>query len=109
METLAEILTTLAYLLLTPIGQLLVGAIMLLVLGVVFLAKRRDRLRSMDTRLHKTGESQYDVVVDEQSIGQVWNWHGTWSAQADGKTYHGFKNRKQAIERVERIYEQGRP
>lgn len=44
METLAEILTTLAYLLLTPVGQLLVGAMMLLVLGVVFLAKRHDRL-----------------------------------------------------------------
>jgi hypothetical protein len=105
METLAEILTTLAYLLLTPVGQLLVGAIMLLVLGVVFLAKRRDRLQSMDTSLYETGESQYDVVVDNETIGRVWNWHGTWSAQVDGKTYHGLKSRKQAIERVERIYQ----
>ena len=59
----------------------------------------------MDTRLHKTGESQYDVVVDEQTIGQVWSWHGTWSAQAGDKIYHGLKSRKQAIERVERIYQ----
>jgi len=35
--------------------------------------------------LRKTGESQYDVLVDEQTIGQVWNWHGSWSAQAYGK------------------------
>jgi hypothetical protein len=24
--------------------------------------------------LRKTGESQYDVLVHEQTIGQVWNW-----------------------------------
>jgi hypothetical protein len=53
--------------------------------------------------LRKTGESQYDVLVDEQSIGQVWNWHGSWSAQAYGKTYHGLKSRKKAVERVERV------
>ncbi len=54
--------------------------------------------------LRKTGESQYEVVVDGQTIGQVWNWHGSWSAQAEGKTYHGLKSRKQAVERVEQIY-----
>ncbi len=59
----------------------------------------------MKTSLHKTGESRYEVLVDGQTIGQVWNWHGTWSAQAEGKTYHGHKSRKQAIERVEQIYE----
>ena len=55
--------------------------------------------------LRKTGESQYDVLVDEQTIGRVWNWHGSWSAQADGKTYHGLKSRKLAVERVEQIYQ----
>jgi hypothetical protein len=55
--------------------------------------------------LRKTGESQYDVVVDERPIGQVWNWHGSWSAQACGKTYHGLKSRKKALERVERAHE----
>ena len=54
--------------------------------------------------LRKTGESQYDVLVDRHIVGQVWNWHGTWSAQAEGKTYHGHKSRKEAIARVERIY-----
>jgi hypothetical protein len=54
--------------------------------------------------LRKTGENQYEVLVDEQIIGQVWNWHGSWSAQAKGKTNHGYKSRKKAIERVEQIY-----
>src|SRR5215212_3675846 len=43
--------------------------------------------------LRKTGESQYDVLIDEQTIGQVWNWHGSWSAQVRGKTYYGLKSR----------------
>ncbi len=55
--------------------------------------------------LHKTGESQYEVLVDKQTIGQVWNWHGSWSAQAGGKTYHGHKSRKKAVERVELIHQ----
>ncbi len=25
--------------------------------------------------LRKTGEGGYEVLVDKQSIGQVWNWH----------------------------------
>jgi hypothetical protein len=54
--------------------------------------------------LRKTGEKQYEVLVDEQIIGQVWNWHGSWSAQAKEKTHHGYKSRKKAIERVEQIY-----
>jgi hypothetical protein len=54
--------------------------------------------------LRKTGESQYDVLVDGQTIGQVWNWHGSWSAQAGSETYHGLKSRKKAVERVERIH-----
>lgn len=54
--------------------------------------------------LRKTGESQYEVLVDEQVIGRVWNWHGSWSAQAKGRTYHSYKSRKNAVERVEQIH-----
>ncbi len=54
--------------------------------------------------LRKTGENQYDVLVDEQIIGQVWNWHGSWSAQTGDKTYHNHKSRKQAVQRVEQIH-----
>ena len=54
--------------------------------------------------LRKVGESKYEVLVDGQIIGQVWNWHGTWSAQAGDKTYHGLKSRKKAVERVERTH-----
>ena len=57
------------------------------------------------SELRKTGESRYVVLVDGVTIGQVWNWHGTWSIQADGNTYHGHKSRKQAVKRVERINE----
>jgi hypothetical protein len=58
--------------------------------------------------LHKTGQSRYEVLINGESVGQVWSWHGTWSAQAGGKTYHGLKSRKKAIERVERIHELSR-
>ncbi len=55
--------------------------------------------------LRKTGANQYEVLVDEQVIGRVWNWHGSgWSAQAAGETYHGLKSRKEAITKVERIH-----
>lgn len=54
--------------------------------------------------LRKIGQSQYEVVVDERTIGQVWNWHGSWSAQTHGKTFHGLKSRKKAVERVERAH-----
>jgi hypothetical protein len=54
--------------------------------------------------LRKTGANQYEVLAEEQVIGQVWNWHGSWSAQADGKIYHGHKSRKQAIARVEHVH-----
>ncbi len=56
------------------------------------------------TELRKTGANQYDVLADDQVIGHVWNWHGSWSAQANGKTHHGLKSRKDAIARVEQIY-----
>ncbi len=58
----------------------------------------------MGTNLSKTGERSYEVVVDKQVIGQVWNWHGSWSAQTHGKTFHGLKSRKKAVERVERAH-----
>jgi hypothetical protein len=58
----------------------------------------------METNLRKTGENQYEVLVDEQVIGQVWNWHGSWSAQANRETYHNHKSRKKAVERVWQIY-----
>lgn len=91
---------------LTPLGPLLLGVIALLVLSIIYLATiAAVKLRNMKTSLRKTGESQYEVVVDEQTIGLVWSWHGSWTAQADGKTYHGHKSRKQAVERVERIHE----
>jgi hypothetical protein len=54
--------------------------------------------------LQNTGESQYDVLVDGRIIGQVWNWHGSWSAQVGGETYHSLKSRKEAIARVEYIH-----
>ena len=59
----------------------------------------------METNLHKTGESQYDVLVEGQIVGQVWNWHGSWSAQAGDETFHGLKSRKKAVERVIRTHE----
>jgi hypothetical protein len=50
------------------------------------------------------GENRYEVVVDGEVIGEVWSWHGSWSAQAGGKTYHGHKSRKKAAERVEQVH-----
>ena len=58
--------------------------------------------------LRKTGESKYEVLVDGKTIGQVWNWHGSWAAQADGKTHRGHKSRKEAIGTVERVHRLGR-
>ena len=54
--------------------------------------------------LRKTGANQYEVLVEEQVIGQVWNWHGSWSAESDGETHHGLKCRKEAIARVEHAH-----
>ncbi len=56
------------------------------------------------TELRKTGANQYDVVSEEQVIGHVWNWHGSWSAEANGQTHHGLKSRKDAIGRVEQTH-----
>jgi hypothetical protein len=51
--------------------------------------------------LRKTGANEYDVLVDGRVIGQVWNWHGSWSAKAQDKTHHNLKSRKEAIAKVE--------
>ena len=51
--------------------------------------------------LRKTGESRYEVLVDGQAVGQVWNWHGSWAARAGDETHYNLKSRKQAVERVE--------
>jgi hypothetical protein len=67
-------------------------------------SSRRNRLKVMEKGLRKTGESRYEVVVDGEVIGEVWSWHGSWSAQAEGKTYHGHKSRKEAAQRVERVH-----
>jgi hypothetical protein len=55
--------------------------------------------------LRKTGESRYEVLLDSEVAGEVWNWHGSWSAQSQGKTYHGLKSRKKAVERVEQLHQ----
>ncbi len=57
----------------------------------------------MEKGLRKSGENRYEVVVDGEVVGEVWNWHGSWSAQVKGKTYHGHKSRKNAAERVEQV------
>jgi hypothetical protein len=53
--------------------------------------------------LRKTGANEYEVLADGRVIGRVWNWHGTWSAQAGGETHHSLKSRKEAIARVETL------
>ena len=53
--------------------------------------------------LRKTGANEYEVVADGGVIGRVWNWHGSWSAEAGGKAHHGLKSRKEALARVEHV------
>ncbi len=55
------------------------------------------------TELRKTGANEYDVVADGRVIGRVWNWHGSWSSEANDQTHHGLKRRKEAIAKVEKI------
>ena len=55
--------------------------------------------------LRKTGANQYEVVVNEEVIGHVWNWHGSWPSQADNRTSYGLKSRKEAIAKVEQIHQ----
>lgn len=62
----------------------------------------------MEESLRKTTESHYEVVVDGKTIGEVWSWHGSWSAQAGGKTRHGLKSRKKAMEWIHELRKQRR-
>ena len=59
----------------------------------------------MKTELLKTSPNRYIVMIDGEEAGEVWNWHGSWSACAKGKSFHGLKSRKQAIKRVEQLYQ----
>ena len=63
----------------------------------------RGRVEAM-TELRKTGENQYEVLTGDQEIGRVWDWHGSWSSEANGETHHGLRSRKEAIASVERIH-----
>lgn len=58
----------------------------------------------MKTELLKTSPNRYTVTIDGEDAGEVWNWHGSWSASVGGRSFHGLKSRKQAIKRVEYIY-----
>ena len=57
--------------------------------------------------LRKIGESSYEVVVDGRTIGQVWSWHGSWSAKTATGTSHNLKSRKQALEYVYKAHRTG--
>ncbi len=59
--------------------------------------------------LRKTGANQYEVLEGERVTGEVWNWHGSWSAKADNKTFHGLKSRKEAIARVQQVRHRFKP
>ncbi len=58
----------------------------------------------MGKHLRKTRENHYEVVVNRETIGEVWSWHGRCSAHAGGNTYHALKSRKKAAERVEQLH-----
>jgi cation diffusion facilitator CzcD-associated flavoprotein CzcO len=58
----------------------------------------------MGAELRKTGQNRYEILEGDEVIGEVWNWHGSWSAKAGDETYHGLKSRKQAVKRVERTH-----
>ena len=61
----------------------------------------------MQTELLKNSPNSYTVLIDGEKAGEVWNWHGSWSASISGQRFHGLKSRKQAIKQVERIYRLG--
>jgi LPXTG-motif cell wall-anchored protein len=53
-----------------------------------------------DAIKYVTWKSEKTLVtrpVDARVIAQVWRQHGSWTAYADGKTYHGFKSRERAM------------
>ena len=59
----------------------------------------------MKTELLKTSPNRYTVIIDGEDVGEVWNWHGSWSARTRDQSLHGLKSRKLAIKRVEQIYQ----
>ncbi len=59
----------------------------------------------MKTELLKTSPNRYTVVIEDEEAGEVWNWHGSWSASAGDQSFHGLKSRKQAVERVKQAYQ----
>ena len=58
----------------------------------------------MEKDLRKVGENRYEGMVGGEVVVEVWSWHGSWSAQAEGKTYHDLKSRKRAAEHVEQVH-----
>ena len=55
--------------------------------------------------LRKTGESQYEVLADGQTVGQCGTSTAVGQHRQGGETYHGHKSWKQAVERVEWIHQ----
>lgn len=60
---------------------------------------------ALKTELLKTSANRYTVRIDGEDAGEVWNWHGSWSAAAGDQSFHGLKSRKLAIKRIEQIYQ----
>jgi hypothetical protein len=57
-----------------------------------------DNAVNYDTQ--KMTQQRVKHPVDAQVIGHVWKAHGSWTAQVDGKTYHGIKGRVDAMSKV---------
>ncbi len=60
---------------------------------------------ALKTELLKTSPNRYTVVLDGEGAGEVWNWHGSWSARVRDQSFHGLKSRKLATKQVEQIYQ----
>jgi hypothetical protein len=58
----------------------------------------------LKTELLKTSPNRYTVMIGGEDAGEVWNWHGSWSARVGDNSVHGLKSRKLAIKRVEQLY-----
>jgi cation diffusion facilitator CzcD-associated flavoprotein CzcO len=62
---------------------------------------------ALKTELLKSSPNKYTVMIAGEEVGEVWNWHGSWSGSISGQRFHSLKSRKQAIKQVERIYQLG--
>jgi hypothetical protein len=58
----------------------------------------------LKTELLKVSPNRYAVVIDGEVAGEVWNWHGSWSASIRDQSFHGLKSRELPIKRVEQLY-----